>query len=795
MEGGICVSDPCTDEILFISDKLAEWCKVEGDPLGRSCWDALARRNRRCGGCPKHRLEEKPEETVIREGNLPGASGRYRLTDSLIVWDDGGKAHLRQVADISREKDIQSALQKMRDQQGLMTAMLQDFVSDTGLAPFISKALKMAGNFMRVSGITLLRINDSGDGLGYFSGWRSREQELPGPEELTFPLEESTPLYDAFLLKKLPYVAYDHLENGIFPFLEALGVKSLLSLPIHVYDMFWGVLNFDERLAGHTWNSDDLRFAGFIAGIVSGAMVRKQAEERLLRLYEIIDSAPQFISFFSPGGKLEYVNPGGEAITGYTAMELCLKGLPLVLDERGSEYCASVLREILKKGHADFDLPIKTRQGTEKLLSVSAFTTGRDKTGISAIAVDVTEKKRLEEDLIRAKEQAEQSSRGKSEFLARMSHEMRTPLNAIAGMSNIARTADDFEKKIYCLDKIDEAAGHLLSVINDILDMSRIEAGKLELSPAVFDLEETILRARASVAFRLSEKKQTFTLELHKNLPRKIIADEQRLAQVMFNLLSNAVKFTPEYGSISLSVRPEADRGECRLLHFEVRDSGIGVSPEQMEKLFLPFEQADGGVNRKFGGSGLGLAISANIVRMMGGDIRVESEPGKGSVFSFHIRARSAGPDAEAAPPAFIPAKAEEKPADDFRGRRILLAEDVEINREIALTLLEASGLSIDCVANGLEACAAFKSNPEGYDLILMDIQMPEMDGYEAAKQIRAMDLPRAGSIPIIAVTANAFREDIEQCLASGMNDHVGKPLELEKLLEKLRGHFGAASS
>ena len=398
--------------------------------------------------------------------------------------------------------------------------------------------------------------------------------------------------------------------------------------------------------------------------------------------------------------------------------------------------------------------------------------------------------KRLNEQLILAKDEAERSNRAKSDFLSHMSHEMRTPLNAVIGMTAIGKSAAGAERKDYAFGKIESASSHLLGVVDDILDMSKIEANKLELSPAVFDFEKMLQKVVGIINFRLEEKHQSFRVNIDREIPGRLIADDQRLAQVLTNLIANAVKFTPENGSIHLDTRLASEQDGICTIQFDVVDTGIGISAEQQTRLFHSFEQADSSTSRQFGGTGLGLAISKQIVEMMGGHIGIESELGRGATFSFTIRAeRSAAEqeDANTAGEHNIPAG---DAANLFTGRRVLLAEDVEVNREIVTSLLEPTGLEIDCAENGEEAVRLFREHPERYDAIFMDLQMPKMDGLEATRRIRALDHPRAGTVPIIAMTANVFREDIEKCLAAGMQDHVGKPLNLDAVMEKLRKYL-----
>jgi PAS domain S-box-containing protein len=507
----------------------------------------------------------------------------------------------------------------------------------------------------------------------------------------------------------------------------------------------------------------------------------------------VLEESLDFVRIFDLDMHVMYSNPGVYKMTGYANSAEVPPSKQLYTKEHFEAVYGEGLEAVKKHGFWVGRGKLIRADGTvlpieHTMLSIKddQGKTIRIATIIKDITVFLEHEKTLEE----ARLAAEAANVAKSEFLSHMSHEIRTPMNAIIGMINIGMSADDPERKDYCFKKAKDAANHLVELINDVLDMSKIEADKLELSYNVFEFEKAMQNIVSITNVRAEEKQLDFIVNISDEVPVYILCDELRLSQVITNLLSNAMKFTPEKGTVILNVEKTDEAGDDVVLTIEVADTGIGISKEQQDRLFTSFNQANANITQSYGGTGLGLAISKRIVELMGGEIRIESELGKGSKFIFSIQTKKMQ-----APLSETIGDEHGETFDrsyDFRSHSILIAEDMEINREIMSAVLEVTGISIDYANTGRAAVSMFEKNHEKYDLILMDINMPEMDGYEATRQIRACDLKKARDIPIIAMTANVFKEDIERCITAGMNAHTGKPIDADELFNKLYQYLKA---
>jgi len=783
------------------------------------------------------------------------------------------------------------------------------------------RGMEMIGRFVDVDRISVWKNYRKDDGLYYKVVCQWANEGLPDLDVNTyFAYRDIVPSWERIFgggecvngpIETLPEPERTVLGN--------FSVKSMLAVPIFLEGEFWGFVSFDDYRNRRFFPDGEmyvLRSWGLlVVGAIQRDQIARDMRSTLTKLEAVIKNYKGIIWSVNREGVITTFN--GQYLNKIDANLALLEGEKLETARFKTRFLDIIaqVEKTYREGPQDWIGEIDG--GVFHSYTTPMYDGAGSMAGVVGSTDDVTEMVKLQRDLEVAVEAAQAANRAKSVFLANMSHEIRTPMNAIIGMTTIGKSGVDNERKDYCFSKIEDASRHLLGIINDILDMSKIEANKFELSPTEFGFERMLQSVVNVVNFRVDQKQQKLMVKIDEAIPKNLIGDDQRLAQVITNLLGNAVKFTPEKGSISLEARFLQEENDVCTIQISVSDTGIGISTEQQARLFQSFAQAESTTTRKFGGTGLGLAISKSIVELMGGRIWIESELGRGATFAFTIQvkqggerthrllasninlgnvrilavdddpdilayfagimerfgtscdtatsgeealrlierkgsydiyfvdwrmpgldgieltkalkekvttpgeavvimisaaewntieeeAKQAGVDKFLPKPLFPSAIADiisecigvDKPeakmakvntAGLFAGHRILLVEDVEINREIVLALLESTLLEIDCATNGIEAVSMYSQAPGRYEVIFMDIQMPEMDGYEATRRIRALDTPNAATIPIIAMTANVFREDIEKCAEAGMTSHIGKPLDFDTVIEKLR--------
>jgi PAS domain S-box-containing protein len=581
----------------------------------------------------------------------------------------------------------------------------------------------------------------------------------------------------------------DLMGERLFALSQPYIKAALAGQPQH----FERTLTKADGSTGYSWTNyiPDIDAYGNISGffvLASDITPMKEAQQQVQnaenRMQAILDNVLDGIITIDGKGIIISVNPAAITLFGYSREEMVGQNVKILMPEPTRSDHDGYLARYRSTGKTKAIGVGRELEGLAKdgrifpmELTVTEMALHGDRMFVGLVR-DITERRRAQEETKLARQAAEEANRTKSDFLANMSHEIRTPMNAIIGMTHLAQKTNPTAKQKEYLTKIGNAAEALMGIINDILDFSKIEAGKLDLECITFSLDAVLNNIEDMIGIKAGDKGVKMSLSVLPDVPRTLIGDPLRLGQILINLVNNAVKFTAS-GEVTIQVMNVPDAPEPGRLTFSVRDTGIGMTKEQVSRLFQPFNQADTSITRKYGGTGLGLAISKQLCEIMGGDIRVESEPGKGSTF---IVTAQFGVSEETLSVAAQPQHALALTAKSLVGRKVLLVEDNEINRDLAVELLSDMGMLVTLAENGQEGVERIIA--ETFDLVLMDIQMPVMDGLTATKLIRGGE--RFRNLPIIAMTAHAMSGDRERSLEAGMNDHITKPINPSRLRETL---------
>jgi len=524
-------------------------------------------------------------------------------------------------------------------------------------------------------------------------------------------------------------------------------------------------------------------------------LLLNEKNSRIRMLTAAVAQSANSIIITTPQGDIEYVNPHFCTTTGYSVEEI-IGQHPRILnaETESADNNREMWQTALNGGRWAGELLLRTKNG-DLFWEQATISPVLDEqgciTGMIAIMVNITERKQAEEEMRRAKEQAEAASLAKSEFLANMSHEIRTPMNGVIGMTQLLETTELNREQREYTNLLMESGKSLLTLINDILDLSKIEAGRIEIEATDFDLQVEIQETIQLLAPRAREKGLQLVWQIDPDVSLLFTGDTVRLRQILTNLIGNAIKFTA-HGSVNLQIRKDYEDENCAGLGFIIRDTGIGIPADKLEMIFDPFTQADGSTTRSYGGTGLGLAISRQLAELMGGSVGVESVEGKGSTFWLSVELQKQSGAAPVQPGVLLGSQQLSLPSGN--SVHLLLAEDEPINQKVIKSMLTKLGYLVDVASNGHEAIRALEDND--YALVLMDCMMPVLDGYKTTTVIRdPASSVRNHAIPVIALTAKAFKEDRHICRAAGMDDYLSKPVYVADLQVMLKRWVGTDSA
>jgi len=673
--------------------------------------------------------------------------------------------------DISTQKESEAKLHKNLIQQELLSEIALELNSLENFNNKINKILEKAGIHTNVSRVYIFENSGDGTFTNNTFEW-CNTGVTPQMNQLQDVPYELIPSWKKILMEKGRVYSENirELPQDIREILEPQEIKSIVVYPLHVTDRFFGFIGFDECSRIKQWDRSELELLRTITGMIVNAYERKISEQSLLESEAInraiIESIPDILFHFDRRGKILNYRSNSIADMAIPPEQFLHKNIKDLFPPTFAIKARRAISICLKKGsyNIEYSLPVNN-----KIEDYEARLSKMNDNEVIAIIRKVTERKEYERKLKEERDKAKQANIIKTDFLSTMSHEIRTPLNAVVGITNILLMEDPKESQMENLSTLKFSAQNLLNIINDILDYNKLSINRVKLEQIDFNLFELFRGMHFSMNNMAASKQIGLSYTIDDNIPPILVGDSTRLLQIITNLVGNAIKFTKK-GAVQLTVDLKEQTSKNVLLHFQVTDTGIGIQPEKIGVIFEEFRQASDNITREFGGTGLGLAIVKKLLHFMGSEICVESEPGKGSRFHFDLSLLIGNEQSSG--------EIIRKPIDriTLKGKKVLLVEDNKINQMVARRFLDEWGCITDIADNG--AIALEKVRETNYDIVLMDLQMPVMDGYQASRKIREMKGKKYHTLPIVALSASAHGQLEIRALKYGMNGFVVKPFE-----------------
>ena len=778
------INDPDTGEVLFANRAMLELCQADDSTIGRPCHGLMFDgKPELCRDCPMKTADRTGQEPISRESCQTSAGRTLSQASRFITWLDGRRVHLHTIRDITEKRLQEEQSARRQAQQQLMGDIAQRLIGPTNMDQQIYKTLEAAGEFLGLQRLSISRYDEGSESLRCVHEWLAEASDLPPQLGLSVSLPSSHPVYQQFIMKSLPLLALEQVSD--WPDMTGLlppSVTAAVLLPVMLSGQFWGLLSLEGTAGQRAWRDSEERLGRYLASTLAKVLDLELVSRRLEQLSAVLDTSPDPVLLLDAMGCMTYINEALCTLSGYGRQELLGQNVQLLFDAESYEYIQELLLGAPQGPKLTYaSLILLRRDGQPRSMQFFNVVVQRDPVVLGLAGEDVTAQTRLEDQVSLALQSAGDAKRAKSEFLSRLSHEILVPLGRMETVTEALRHEEDVLKRASLISWIDDTSGRIHQAVRSMLQIADSDSGdasKLEITE--FSLIEAAEAVLGQLSPHAEEKMLRCRLLIEEGVPKACFSDRAKLEQILRCLISNAIKFTPRGGRVFVSVSCDSSFQDEFTLKITVQDTGAGFSAPMLDKLSRSLENGESSVHRREGGVGLGLALSRRLAAMLGGCLWVDSQEGRGSAFSFTLVVRSGQGVTEEA-------LAIEPNLDFLIGKHILLAEDSEIMRDLVLGMLHEHWRCVHVAARGDQAVDAFADAPDFFDLILMDIDMPGLNGLEATKQIRQLPHPCATQIPIVAMTANSLPEDVQSCLRYGMNDHISKPVGRDGLISKLR--------